>query len=245
MKGGRSPRNHACTVAQQDTFVIFSIFLLSAKLFAGDFPVAPSSPHSALSPPPCSSSLKPCLLIMLSPMTRRCYTTISGFPLLRASFSKASRHYQAPFLASCVRDASSLSSSVAEAFSLPSGTSPAEASRPPNFGTVASAGAAANVHVIRDMDAFEVEVYRQPHQPLAIFFSAKCAANNKQLLEQFSALAASTGSNVRFLVVDVDEIPRAAYHCGVSARRRAFTCFPMTGFWEAENFFRSFRFASS
>lgn len=69
--------------------------------------------------------------------------------------------------------------------------------------------------VIRDMDAFEAEVYRQPHQPLAIFFSASCNNDNKQLLEQFTSLATSVGSTARFLVVDVDEVPRAAYHCGV------------------------------
>lgn len=89
---------------------------------------------------------------------------------------------------------------------------------PPTFGTMAASmtkEAAGRVQVVRDMDSFEAEVYRQPAAPLAIFFSATFSNLNKGLLEQFTQIAKATNSVAKFLVIDVDEVPRAAYHCGV------------------------------
>lgn len=128
---------------------------------------------------------------------------------------KAQRSYQLQFYAASFRETSSDAGVINEAFPFLSGRSPADSSRPGSFGALAASKAAASVRVVRDMDAFEAEIYTRPHQPLAIFFSAKQCTHNKQLLEHFNALAETTGSRAKFLVIDVDEVPRAAYHCGV------------------------------
>ncbi|CDJ30350.1 RNA-binding protein, putative [Eimeria mitis] len=89
--------------------------------------------------------------------------------------------------------------------------------QPPTPGSLAASMASASagrVRVIRDMDAFEAEVYKQPPTPLAIFFAATFNTHNKTLLEQFITLANSSNPKAQFLIVDVDEVPRAAYHCG-------------------------------
>ena len=108
---------------------------------------------------------------------------------------------------------------AAQAFPFLTKLTPAEAAQPFSFGSLAASmteDCAEKVRVIRCMDSFEAEVYTQPPRPLGIFFAATFNTHNKLLLEQFIALAKSSNSNTQFLVVDVDEVPRAAYHCGVS-----------------------------
>ncbi|CDJ61344.1 RNA-binding protein, putative [Eimeria maxima] len=107
---------------------------------------------------------------------------------------------------------------AAQAFPFLTKLTPAEAAQPFSFGSLAASmteDCAEKVRVIRCMDSFEAEVYTQPPRPLGIFFAATFNTHNKLLLEQFIALAKSSNSNTQFLVVDVDEVPRAAYHCGV------------------------------
>ncbi|KAL8448581.1 hypothetical protein Emag_003896 [Eimeria magna] len=121
------------------------------------------------------------------------------------------------FFPAARRGIASFAAAAVEAFPFLSQRSSAEASRPGSIGSSAAAVADSmkGLRVVRDMDAFEAEVHRQPPQPLAIFFTAKCNIHYKELLEHFSAVAQSAGTTFKFLVVDVDEVPRAAYHCGV------------------------------
>lgn len=137
--------------------------------------------------------------------------------MLSVGLPIAHRLCRQPFRAAFFRGTSSVAGELNEAFPFLSKVSPVEASRPGTFGALAASKAAASVHVIRDMDAFDAEIYRRPPQPLAIFFSAKLSALNKQFLKHFNAVAETTGSKAKFLVIDVDEVPRAAYHCGVSS----------------------------
>ncbi|OEH77883.1 uncharacterized protein LOC34621742 [Cyclospora cayetanensis] len=149
---------------------------------------------------------------------RKYCTTVASRSAVRVGFSRSVRPSYRPFLALASRGATSAAAPITEAFPFLSRRSAAEGGIPGSFGEVAAASSGSapeNVKVIRDMDAFEAEVYRQPAQPLAIFFSVKFNNHNKQLLDQFMAMANSVGSNVSFLIVDVDEVPRAAYHCGV------------------------------
>lgn len=140
--------------------------------------------------------------------------------MIRARFATALRLQQRRFLAASAQESSHPSSAVTDAFPFLSKHSPSESSHPGSFGAFAAskASTSANLTVIRDMEAFEAEVYRRPPHPLAIFFGAKCNTNSKQLLEQFASIALSAGSNAKFLVVDVNEVPRAAYACGVSTQ---------------------------
>ncbi|CDJ53563.1 RNA-binding protein, putative [Eimeria brunetti] len=114
--------------------------------------------------------------------------------------------------------APAVAGAAAEAFPFLTKQTAAEAAKSVSFGSLAASMASASegkVQVIRDMDAFEAEVYRQPPTPLAIFFAATFNTHNKEILEQFIAMAKSSNPSTHFLIVDVDEVPRAAYHCGV------------------------------
>lgn len=116
-------------------------------------------------------------------------------------------------------EAPSFTGVATEAFPFLMQRTAAEAAQSVSFGSLAASmtrSCEGVVRVIHDMDAFEAEVYRQPPTPLAIFFAATFNTHNKLLLEQFIALAQSSSRNTHFLIVDVDEVPRAAYHCGVS-----------------------------
>ncbi|CDI83990.1 RNA-binding protein, putative [Eimeria acervulina] len=115
-------------------------------------------------------------------------------------------------------EAPSFTGVATEAFPFLMQRTAAEAAQSVSFGSLAASmtrSCEGVVRVIHDMDAFEAEVYRQPPTPLAIFFAATFNTHNKLLLEQFIALAQSSSRNTHFLIVDVDEVPRAAYHCGV------------------------------
>lgn len=155
---------------------------------------------------------------MLSAFLNRWCSSASRCTALRARFATALRLQQQRFLGGSAQENAHPPSAVTDAFPFLSKHSPAEASHQGSFGAFAAttANTSANLTVIRDMEAFEAEVYRQPPHPLAIFFAAKCNTNSKQLLEQFAGIARSAGSNAKFLVVDVNEVPRAAYSCGVS-----------------------------
>ncbi|KAL8453749.1 hypothetical protein Emed_000690 [Eimeria media] len=154
----------------------------------------------------------------MSALLQRCCGVASRVTAFRTSCAAATcAARQNSLFPAARRDVASVATAAAEAFPFLSQRSSAEASRPGSFGSSAAAVASSgeSLRVVRDMEAFEAEVHRQPPQPLAIFFTSKCNTHNKVLLEQFSAIAQSAGSTFKFLVVDVDEVPRAAYHCGV------------------------------
>lgn len=75
---------------------------------------------------------------------------------------------------------------------------------------------------IHSMDEYELLVYGHPEKVLACLFSARFSLQGKLLLQPFLDLAvsstsgAASASNVHFLLVDCDEVPRAAYHARVS-----------------------------
>lgn len=172
-----------------------------------------------------------CFFRTLSPamsvaFTGRCCARCSLFPSLRTLWpvAAATKQQQRGFTApGASRDASATVSApcaaAAEAFPfLRQQKDGATAAVPPSFGAMAASmtkEAAGRVQVVRDMDSFEAEVYRQPPAPLAIFFSATFSNLNKGLLEQFTEIAKASNNVAKFLVIDVDEVPRAAYHCGV------------------------------
>lgn len=115
-------------------------------------------------------------------------------------------------------DAQRATSGAIAAFPFLSKMSPSEAAQMKSFGDVAEnfLSSFRSVRVIRDMASFESEVYRQPAKPLAIFFAAKSNNMNMRILEEFAATAGTCSGMADFFVIDVDEVPRAAYHCGVS-----------------------------
>lgn len=78
------------------------------------------------------------------------------------------------------------------------------------------------------MEDYELLVYGHPEKVLACLFSARFSLQGKLLLQPFLDLAvsstsgASSASNVHFLLIDCDEVPRAAYHARVSHLLHAF-----------------------